>query len=388
MRAPAGDMELQPEADRAPGAPHPRETVHLFGQSKAENAFLDAFNTGRMHHAWLITGPRGVGKATLAWRIARFLLSQPVDSGEAGLFGDTPPAPSSVPATLEIGHDTAVYRRSAQLAEPRLCLIRRAYDAKKGRHTAQISVEEVRKLGAFFHMSAADGGRRVVIVDSADEMNVSSANALLKMLEEPPKNAALLLVSHQPSRLLPTIRSRCRELRLGPLGGEDVRQALDAAGFDAADQSDALAELSAGSVGEALRLTNLDGMDAYGEVVALFATLPKLDRPRALKLAESCVGAANVDRYELILGLIDRFLTRLARTGAGRPPLVEAARGEAEVMTRLAPDGLAAKDWATLQQEISARAAHAKAVNLDPAASILDMVFKINDTASRVARSR
>lgn len=384
MRAPAGDMELEPEADRAPGAPHPRETLHLFGQSKAEDAFLEAFNTGRLHHAWLITGPRGVGKATLAWRIARFLLSQPVGEADAGLFGDAPPAPTS----LEIGHDTPVYRRSAQLAEPRLCLIRRAYDAKKSKHTAQISVEEVRKLGAFFHMSATDGGRRVVIVDSADEMNVSSANALLKMLEEPPKDAVLLLVSHQPSRLLPTIRSRCRELRLGHLGGEDVRQALDAAGFDAADQSDALAELAAGSVGEALRLTNLDGMDAYREVVALFATLPKLDRPRALKLAESCVGAANVDRYELILGLIDRFLTRMARTGAGRPPLVEAAKGEAEVMTRLAPDSMAAKDWATVQQEISARAAHAKAVNLDPAASILDMVFKINDTASRVARTR
>ncbi|MBU2935227.1 MULTISPECIES: DNA polymerase III subunit delta' [Pacificibacter] len=384
MRAPAGDMELEPEADRAPGAPHPRETLHLFGQSNAEDAFLQAFNTGRLHHAWLITGPRGVGKATLAWRIARFLLSQPVGEADAGLFGDAPPAPTS----LEIGHDTPVYRRSAQLAEPRLCLIRRAYDAKKGKHTAQISVEEVRKLGAFFHMSATDGGRRVVIVDSADDMNVSSANALLKMLEEPPKDAVLLLVSHQPSRLLPTIRSRCRELRLGHLGGEDVRQALDAAGFDAADQSDALAELAAGSVGEALRLTNLDGMDAYREVVALFATLPKLDRPRALKLAESCVGAANVDRYELILGLIDRFLTRMARTGAGRPPLVEAARGEAEVMRRLAPDNMAAKDWATVQQEISARAAHAKAVNLDPAASILDMVFKINDTASRVARTR
>ncbi len=383
MRAPVGEMELQPEADRAPGAPHPRETVHLFGHSKAEAAFLDAFNTGRMHHAWLISGPRGVGKATLAWRIARFLLSQPVEQDDGGLFGDAPVAPT----TLDIEPDTPVYRRSAQLAEPRLCLIRRAYDAKKGRHAAQISVEEVRKLGAFFHMSATDGGRRVVIVDSADEMNGSSANALLKMLEEPPKNAVLLLVSHQPSRLLPTIRSRCRALRLGTLGANDVQQALDAAGFDAADQTDALAELSAGSVGEALRLTNLDGMDAYGEIVALFSTLPRLDRARALKLAESCVGAAKLDRYELVLGLIDRFLTRVARTGAGRPPVVEAARGEAELMARLAPDGMAAKDWAALQQEISSRAAHAKAVNLDPAALILDMVFKINDTATRVARS-
>jgi DNA polymerase-3 subunit delta' len=375
-------MELQPEADRAPGAPHPRETQHLFGQSSAEAAFLEAFNTGRMHHAWLISGPRGVGKATLAWRIARFLLSQPASGDAAGMFDDARPAAT----TLDIGHDTPVYRRSAQLAEPRLCLIRRAYDAKKGKHTAKISVEEVRKLNSFFHMSATDGGHRVVIVDSADEMNTASANALLKTLEEPPKHAVLLLISHQPSRLLPTIRSRCRALRLGPLNGEDVSRALDAAGFDAAHQSDALAELSAGSVGEALRLTNLDGMDAYSEVIALFATLPKLDRVRALKLAESCVGAANVDRYELILGLIDQFLTRVARTGAGRPPLVEAAKGEAALMARLAPDGMSAKDWATLQQEISARAAHARAVNLDPAALILDMVFKINDTASRAAR--
>lgn len=385
MRAPLGEMESEPEADCAPGAPHPRQTATLFGQDHAEATFLEAFNTGRLHHAWMITGPRGVGKATLAWRIARFLLTQPINASDGGgLFGDAPPAPTS----LEVGHDTPVYRRSAQLAEPRLCLIRRGYDAKKGKHSAMISVDEVRKLNAFFHMSAADGGRRVVIVDAADELNVSAANALLKMLEEPPKHAVLLLVSHQPSRLLPTIRSRCRELRLGPMGADALASALSAAGFDAADHSDALAELSAGSVGEALRLTNQDGMAAYGEIVALFATLPKLDRQRALKLAESCVGAANVDRYTLVLGLMDRFLTRLARTGAGRPPMVEAAPHEAAVMTRLAPDPYAAKDWAALQQELSARAAHARAVNLDPAALILDMVFKIDTTASRVAAPR
>ncbi|SFJ15564.1 DNA polymerase III subunit delta' [Celeribacter neptunius] len=377
-----GEMDMAPEADCAPGAPHPRQTSTLFGQAHAEADFLDAFNAKRMHHAWLITGPRGVGKATLAWRIARFLLAQPVGEEGGGLFGEAPPAPD----TLEIGHEHPVYRRSAQLAEPRLCLIRRAWDQKKARFGSVITVEEVRKLNSFFHMSAADGGRRVVIVDSADEMNVSAANALLKTLEEPPRDAILLLISHQPSRLLPTIRSRCRELRLGPLSPDDLAQALDAAGFDAAEQSDALAELSAGSVGEALRLTNLDGVNAYRDLVALFATLPRLDRGRALKLAEACVGAANTDRYDLTLGLIDRFLTRLARTGAGRPPIVEAAPGEAELMTRLAPDGYAARDWAVLQQQLSERAAHARAVNLDPAALILDMVFKINETATRIAR--
>ncbi|MEM5469400.1 DNA polymerase III subunit delta' [Celeribacter marinus] len=384
MRAPVGDMELPPEADRTAGAPHPRETLHLFGQTAAETDFLDAFNADRLHHAWLITGPKGVGKATLAWRIARFLLDRPIDAGhDGGMFRDAIARPNA--DTLQIGYDTPVYRRSAQLAEPRLCLVRRAWDAKKGKHAAQISVDEVRKLNSFFHMSAADGGRRVVIVDAADELNVSAANALLKTLEEPPKDAFLLLVSHQPSRLLPTIRSRCRELRLGPLDPENLAQALDAAGFDAADRTDALAELAGGSVGEALRLTNQDGIETYAELIALFSKMPQFERPRALKLAESCVGAANVARYDLVVGLMDKFLIRLARSGAGRPPLVEAANGEAALMVRLAPEGQAAKAWAVLQQTLSARAAHAKAVNLDPAALILDMIFEINDTASRVA---
>jgi DNA polymerase-3 subunit delta' len=376
-------MEALPEADCIPGAPHPRHAAKLFGQNRAEAAFLDAFNTGRLHHAWLITGPKGVGKATLAWRIARFLLAQQDSAQGSGFFGGAPEAATD----LHVAPDTPTYRRSAQLAEPRLCLIRRAYDEKKSKHTAKISVDEVRKLNSFFHMSAADGGARVVIVDSADEMNVASANALLKTLEEPPKHATLLLISHQPSGLLPTIRSRCRELRLDALNADDLSQALDGAGFDTAEHSSALAELSAGSVGEALRLTNLDGLDIYGEVVGLLGSLPVLDRPRALRLAESCAGAANVDRYDLILSLIDQFLTRTARTGAGRPPLIEAARGEAALMRRIAPDIYAAKDWATVQQEISARAAHARAVNLDPAALILDMVFKINETAARVVAS-
>lgn len=369
-----------PEADRAPGAPHPRETAALLGQQAAEDAFLTAYNAGRLHHGWLITGPSGVGKATLAWRIARFLLATPPAEEGGGLFGDTP----AQPASLDIPPDHPVSHRMEALSEPGLCLIRRSYDQKASRLRNEITVDDVRRLADFFHMSATDGGRRVVIVDAADEMNTSAANAILKLLEEPPKNAVLLLISHQPSRLLPTIRSRCRELRCRTLEAAAMAPALEAAG--AAPEADpaALAELSGGSVGAALRLSNQEGMALYSELIGLFETLPRLDRPRALKLAESCVGAANRERYEMTIRLIDLFLARLARTGAGRAPMVEAAKGEATLMKRLAPSRYSALDWAELQQLITARAEHGRAVNLDPAALILDMVLKINETAAKV----
>ena len=267
-----------PEPDRVEGAPHPRETRALCGQARAEAAFLDAHAGGRLHHAWLLTGPRGVGKATLAWRIARFLLTEPPAADGAGLFGDTPPAPTS----LDVPEDHPALRRMEALAEPSLFLLRRAWDdkARPPRLKTVITVDEVRRLKGFFALSAADGGRRVVIVDAADEMNANAANALLKLLEEPPAGAVLLLVSHQPSRLLPTIRSRCRELRLETLGAEDMAAALAAAGHAPGEEAEALAELAGGSVGEAVRLANLDGLAAYRSLVALFAGAPGIDRPR------------------------------------------------------------------------------------------------------------
>ncbi len=371
--------ETLPEPDRVEGAPHPRETRALIGQPRAEAAFLEAYNARRLHHGWLITGPRGVGKATLAWRIARFLLAAPEDGG--GMFADAAPQATS----LDIGPDHPVARRVAALSEPRLTLIRRPWDEKTRRLKHDIGVDEIRKLKSFFNLSAADGGRRVVIIDSADEMTVSAANALLKILEEPPEDGTILLVSHQPSRLLPTIRSRCRELRCATLGPEDLASAMSGAASDAGPDTAALSELSGGSVGEAVRLTNLEGMQTYAEIVDLFANLPRLDRPLALKLAESAVGRPNEPRFDLILGLMDLFLARTARTGVSGPPIVEAAAGEADLMRRLAPDTEAGRHWAELQQSLGARARHGKAVNLDPAALILDMVFKIDELAASLA---
>ena len=199
-----------PEPDRIDGAPHPRETQALYGQDTAQADFLQAYDSDRLHHGWLITGPKGVGKATLAWQIARFLLATPPVQDD-GLCGTPTP-----PTSLKIAEEQRVARRMLAGSEPGLFVLRRPYDDKAKRLKAQITVDEVRKLKGFFALSAADGGRRVVIVDAADDMNVNAANAILKLLEEPPDRTTLLLISHQPSRLLPTIRSRCRELRLAP----------------------------------------------------------------------------------------------------------------------------------------------------------------------------
>ncbi|MFY2826006.1 DNA polymerase III subunit delta' [Ruegeria sp. MALMAid1280] len=365
-----------PTPDQAPGAPHPRETQQLFGQNEAEQAFLSAYTSDRLHHGWLLTGPRGVGKATLAWRIARFLLATP--PAEDGLFGAPPP-----PESLTIDPEHPVAHRILAGAEPGLAAITRSLN-DQGRLRNEIVVDDIRKLGKFFGLSSADGGRRIVIVDSADEMNVSAANALLKMLEEPPARTTLLLISHQPSRLLPTIRSRCRTLRLSPLGPEDMQAALTQTGAELPGQTDHLAALAAGSVGDAVRLINLGGLEIYAELIAILGTLPRMDRQRALALAEAAAQRGAADRFELLLTLIDVALSRLALTGAtGTPPAPEAAPHEAETLARLSSSPQQARQWAEVAATITARARHGQAVNLDPAALVLDTVFKIQETAGQ-----
>ncbi|HSF95136.1 MAG TPA: DNA polymerase III subunit delta', partial [Thermohalobaculum sp.] len=198
-----------PEPDRIPGIPHPRETVRLFGQDAAERGFLAAWAEDRLHHGWLLRGPRGVGKATLAYRIARALIADG-PTGGGGLFG---PEPAQAPETLDMPADCPVAARIRAQSEPRLMVLRRSIN-DRGRLRTQITIDEVRGLRRFLGLSAADGGWRAVIVDAADEMNANAANGLLKLLEEPPARTVLLLVSHAPAALVPTIRSRCRSLDL------------------------------------------------------------------------------------------------------------------------------------------------------------------------------
>ncbi|MFQ6554298.1 DNA polymerase III subunit delta', partial [Aestuariibius insulae] len=376
-RYPWRDMtdDLLPDPTQIPSAPHPRETETLFGQSEAEAAFLGAMGSGRLHHGWLLTGPRGIGKATLAWKIAAALLAGQVTDAQA-LFTESP--------ALEIPLDHPDRRLLLAGSHPRLFLLRRSYDGKTKRLKSAIGVDEVRALKGFFSMSAADGGHRAVIVDSADEMTNQAANALLKLLEEPPVSTTLLLISHQPSRLLPTIRSRCRTLRLAPLSPEDTAAALAQAGF-ASEESPALAALTAGSVGDAIRLLAMDGLPLYADLVKLLTGLPNLDRPALLKLAESATGAKNAPRFDLLLDLTEIAMARIARAGLTGPPAAQAAPGEALLLQKLSPDARAARQWAALAEDLSSRVRHAQAVNLDPAQVILDMAFRIEQTAHRLA---
>lgn len=364
-----------PRADQLDGAPHPRETVQLYGHDTAEAEFLAAHGSGRLHSGWLITGPRGVGKATLAYRMAQFLLEGREAGG--GLFGD---APTRIPLDPE-SRDAHLIRSGAH---PGLEVLTRGMNKTGSALSDSISVDRVRELKEFFHLSASDGGHRVVIVDAADELNKSAANAILKELEEPPARTTLLLLAHQPSRLLPTIRSRCRTLRLNPLSGPDLTRALAQAGFEI-EAGESLAALSGGSVGDAIRLLHADGLALYGQIAGLFGRGGHIDRDAAVKLADSVAGRAADARFRLLSDLIDIFATRAARAGLIGPPQVQAAPHEAELLAQLSPHDVAARDWADLSADLGERLRHGRAVNVDSAALTLEALLRMEHIARRHA---
>jgi DNA polymerase-3 subunit delta' len=253
--------------------PPPRETTVFFGHAHAEQALLAAYRGARFPHAWLIAGPAGIGKATLAYRMARFMLAHP-----------HPPAPQVQSAkSLHVNPDHPVARRIAAQAQGDLLVLERTINEKTGKLRQDIQVDDVRRTVTFFGSTAGEGGWRVAIVDAVDDLNPSGANALLKILEEPPRRAVLLLVSRSAARVLPTMRSRCRVLALRPLAADDVARAVAAASGGRSDAPDIAAASAAadGSVGRALALLEGDALELRNRTVTLLEGLPSVD-PRAL----------------------------------------------------------------------------------------------------------
>ena len=263
------------EGDRLSGAPHPRRRFSLVGHTAAEAEILAAWNGGRFPHAFLIGGPEGIGKATFAYRIARFVLAHPK------------PGASS----LDVAADHPVARQITALSHPDFLLLRRIAPEEDKKVPIEIKVDEIRKLVKFFGTTAANGGYRVCIVDALDELNKHGANALLKILEEPPASSLFLLISHSPGRLLATIRSRCQKLSLRPLSTEEVSKAVqeiasEVDGLPAARISEA-AKASGGSVRHALSLLLGEGLAVRGMTEKLLAGLPAVDGEGLHKLGDS-----------------------------------------------------------------------------------------------------
>lgn len=344
--------------------PPPWRSDRLLGHETAEKTMLAAHESGRLHHAWLMAGPRGIGKATLAWRFARFLLC---GQQQGGLFG------GGAAEGLDVAADAPGRSLVDARSHPDLFHLRRTLNPDTGRMRAEIAVDDVRELGAFMHMTPAMGQWRVAIVDSADEMNRNSANAVLKILEEPPPNAVLLIVAHAPGRLLPTIRSRCRRLALQPLADDIVVRLLGDYAPDVKEQERAaLARLAEGSIGRALELAGAGSLELYSEMVGVLATLPELDMPRLHGFAERFArrGEEANAAWRSLNYLFDGWLKGLARQSAlGREaaPVVPSERG---LQSRL----LAAASldrWMEAWENAARLFARADAVNLDRKQTVL-----------------
>lgn len=351
------------EPDRLEGFSAPREVDRLFGHEAALAEFADALGSGRVHHAWLIVGPEGVGKATLAYHFARMVLAE---AGER----------------QSIDREHPVFRKVAALSHPNLLVIRRAWNEKSKRYAQMIGVDEVRRLRAFLGTTAGEGSWRVVIVDRADELNQNAANALLKALEEPPTNTLFLLISSAEGRLPVTIRSRARTLRVSALGQEDltnaVRAALDRDGqeVDAKTLTTALA-LSEGSVRRALELVSSEGIELYAEIAAALAALPEIDGARLHRNVERLAGMADTERLDLYLALLLGLIERLIRFTATAEGATYEERSLAKRL--ISPANLSF--WAEAWEAISEARGEAFALNLDRSLLVLDTWFRLQSVA-------
>lgn len=325
--------------------PHPREVFELQGQEAAEAAFEDARARGRLHHAWLLTGPEGVGKATFAYRAARRLLGAPADR-EFGILGVDP--------------DHPVSRQVISRAHPDLLVLERVGEDGKPRKT--IPVDDARKLSEFFSKSPASAPHRVAIIDAADDLNVNAANALLKTLEEPPPKGVLFMVSHSPGRLLSTIRSRCRRLSFASLGLEASAAFVQSRTDVNDEQALRLARMSGGAPGRALQLAASQAIALDDAARELLADLPRLDEAFALSLADRFKGAEGQAQFNLLL---ERLSERVRTMVADR-----------------AAQGLGALDrWAQAWETLQRLPREAEALNLDRTDALFAALIELRQAA-------
>lgn len=361
MKTPKSAKDIEPnfESDVLEDYPHPRFASQIFGHERAEQEILAAYKSCRMPQAWIFGGPIGIGKASLAWRLARFIM----------VHGDAQSAAVQQAQNLDVDSDHPIVHRIASMSHGDLSVLRRAYNDKTKRFFTEIRVEDVRKALEKFHRSAGEGGWRIAIIDCADDLNKSSANALLKVIEEPPPRSLFLIIAHQPARILPTIRSRARLLSLAPLKPEHVTAALHKLllphHLKEAEVARAAA-LAHGSVREALRLLDGSGLDIAIRLEKILSRMPQVDWAGVYDLSDLvCARDADDDFSSTITGIYDWLAQQIDRQ-------INAPAAH------LAP---LAHVWEKMAHAVR----HAEALNLDKRALLLSI---FNDLSTACAAQR
>jgi len=348
--------EERPSLDRLPGVPLPQENPCLFGHEEAERQILTAYRGNRLHHGLLFSGPVGVGKATLAFRLAKFLLAHP--NGSARELAEA--------ESLAIAERSPLHRRVGEGSHPNVLHLQRPWDEKRKTFRTVISVETIRRIVPFLGTTAGEGTWRIVIVDGAEEMNRSAANALLKSLEEPPQSTVFVLVTARPGQLLPTIRSRCRSFHLGLLDEAAIARVFEAVGADRPAEGDlaTVAALAGGSARRALELASGDGLGLYRAIIRAFAATDHASMQAVAEKAAAARGAAWAEFSDLVGGYLDRRVRSLPEPEEGAsPPSLPLAR------------------WAELWEKVARRSAEVETFNLDRRQFVLNVFETVAEAA-------
>jgi DNA polymerase III subunit delta' len=356
-----------PESDVLGRYPHPQNALKLYGQADAEVTFLSNYNSGRFHHAWLITGAKGVGKATFAYRAAKFLLSEAADGG---LFG--------TPDSLDTNQDDPAISLIRAGSHPGLAVLKRKYDPKGKKLFSVIRVDDVRSLTNFFRMTSSEGNWRVVIIDTIDEMNNNAANALLKILEEPPEKTVFLIISHTPAGLLPTIRSRCRQLSLNPLNDEDLNSVLSPYISNLDEQKvSMLFSLAEGSPGKALQILDSEGLEIYKGILDIFRSYPRLDTEKLHGLADISGRKDGEGVYKTICELYPWLLSRLVVATNTQFKETSLTPDEIDIMRRMTAATTSPTMWIDLWEKGNQLINRARSVNLDRKQVVLNLFLNV-----------
>ncbi len=335
--------------------PHPKENTQLFGHSATETLLLRAASSNKMPHAWLFSGPQGIGKATLAYRFARYMLSAEKD-----------------PETLAIPESSQTFQRIKSGGHGDMLVLESTLEEKT------IKVEEARKINHFLHMTAAETSHRIVLVDSVDDMNPSAANAILKLLEEPPAHALLLLISHAPGKLLPTIRSRCRHVRMPALEAEAVERTLShvAADFERGDIRQ-IAPISEGSAGFALELLAGDGLSLYRKLLDVISPWPAMSPKAMLGFANELNNKKKEQNWGLGTHCLLWIIAKLIHAKASGQSIPNITGREEEILTPIAHASSLEK-LMDLWENARALVAQTEHVHLDKRTTILTLLEKLN----------